>query len=271
MYPDDPPGPPGPSLEDPPYTCIPVAFMERLSPLSDNDRILDAVENLLGYTFEDRAMLEQALRHRSYANEVGLPQIESNERLEFLGDSVIELAVTGVLFEDFPDYPEGELTKLRSPLVKGAALAEAADRLGLSEHILLGKGEESTGGRKKRSILADAFEAVVGALYLDGGFEVASGMVLHCLGPLIQEIVMWGSGDFKSELQERATKKFGSVPRYRIKEEGPDHFKTFHASVELGDRKFGPVSGSSKKEAEQGAARVALIKLGWSDGGQAQR
>ena len=104
------------------------------------DRILDAVENLLGYTFDDRQILEQALSHRSYTNEKGRPLIESNERLEFLGDSVIELAVTHVLFEDFPDYPEGELTKLRSPLVKGAALAEAADKLGLSELILLGRG-----------------------------------------------------------------------------------------------------------------------------------
>lgn len=226
------------------------------------------MENLLGYAFDDRAFLEQALRHRSYANEQGLPLIESNERLEFLGDSVIELAVTSMLYEDFPDYPEGELTKLRSPLVKGAALAEAADRLGLSEHVLLGKGEEATGGRGKRSILADAFEAVVGALYLDGGFEVASGMVLACLGPLIGDIVKWGAGDFKSELQERSTKEFGSVPRYRIREEGPDHFKTFHATVEVGHGKYGPVSGSSKKEAEQGAARAALMKLGWSNGGQ---
>ena len=222
------------------------------------DRILDAVENLLGYTFDDRQILEQALSHRSYTNEKGRPLIESNERLEFLGDSVIELAVTHVLFEDFPDYPEGELTKLRSPLVKGAALAEAADKLGLSELILL--------GRRKRSILADAYEAVVGAIYMDGGFEVAAGMVMSCLGPLIHDIVSWGSGDFKSELQERATKKFGAVPRYRIRDEGPDHFKTFHATVEVGNKKYGPVAGPSKKEAEQGAARAALLKLGWTTG-----
>ncbi|HEY5493579.1 MAG TPA: ribonuclease III [Candidatus Anoxymicrobiaceae bacterium] len=230
------------------------------------DRTLDAVENLLGYAFEDRALLAQALSHRSYTNQKGRPLIESNERLEFLGDSVIELAVTHVLFEDFPDYPEGELTKLRSPLVKGAALAEAAEKMGLSELILLGKGEEATGGRSKKSILADAYEAVVGALYMDGGFEVAAGLVISCLGPLIHDIVTWGSGDFKSELQERATKKFGSVPRYRIKEEGPDHFKTFHATVEVGNKKYGPVAGPSKKEAEQGAARAALLKLGWTTG-----
>ena len=230
------------------------------------DRTLDAVENLLGYTFDDRELLAQALSHRSYTNEKGRPLIESNERLEFLGDSVIELAVTHVLFEDFPEYPEGELTKLRSPLVKGAALAEAAHRMGLSEHILLGRGEDATGGRTKKSILADGYEAVVGALYLDGGFEIASGLVISCLGPLIEDIVTWGSGDFKSELQERATKKFGAVPRYRIRDEGPDHFKTFHATVEVGNKKYGPVAGPSKKEAEQGAARAALLKLGWTTG-----
>jgi ribonuclease-3 len=239
--------------------------------LADTDRILDAVENLLGYTFNDPALLLQALMHRSYINEQGLPLIESNERLEFLGDSVIELAVTHVLFEDFPDYPEGELTKLRSPLVKGAALADAADKMGLGDYVLLGKGEEGTGGRSKRSILADAFEAVAGAIYLDGGFGVACGMVLSCLGPLIHDIVKWGSGDFKSELQELSTKRTGAVPRYRMKEEGPDHFKTFHATVEVNDRKYGPVAGSSKKEAEQGAARAALIKLGWSTSGKKKR
>lgn len=233
--------------------------------MAETDRNLEAVENLLGYTFNDRTLLLQALRHRSYANEIGLPSIESNERLEFLGDSVLELSVTHLLYEDFPDYPEGELTKLRSPLVRGTALAEAADRLGLGDHVFLGRGEEGTGGRKKRSILADCFEAVVGALYLDGGFDVARGMVISCLEPLIHDILMWGSGDFKSELQEFSTKRFGGVPRYRIREEGPDHFKTFHATVEVNGKRYGPVAGPSKKEAEQGAARAALIKLGWSD------
>lgn len=231
--------------------------------MTSSGHILDALENLLGYHFEDPSLLLQALRHRSYANEQGMPSIESNERLEFLGDSVVELAVTHVLFEDFPEYPEGELTKMRSPLVKGAALAEAAERLGLGEFVLLGKGEESTGGRGKKSILADTFEAVIGALYMDGGFDVARGMIISCLEPFIHDIVKWGPGDFKSELQELAAKRRGAMPRYRIREEGPDHFKTFHATVEIGRQKYGPVAGSSKKEAEQGAARAALIKLGW--------
>ena len=225
--------------------------------------VLEGVTDLLGYRFVDNHLLFQALCHRSYANEIGLPSIESNERLEFLGDSVVELAVTHLLFEDFPDYPEGELTKLRSPLVRGKALADVSRHVGLDKYILLGKGEEMTGGRQKQSILADTYEAVVGALYLDGGFDVARGFVISCLEDMIREIVKWGPGDFKSELQEIATKRVGSGPRYRIRDEGPDHFKTFHATVEVGDKKFGPVAGTSKKESEQGAARLALMKLGW--------
>ncbi|MBN1289910.1 MAG: ribonuclease III [Actinobacteria bacterium] len=228
---------------------------------------LSEVEKLLGYNFKDSSLLFLALCHRSYINEIGMPLVESNERLEFLGDSVVELAMTHVLYEDFPDYLEGELTKLRAPLVRGKALAEAATKLGLGEHVLLGKGEEATGGRMKRSIMADTFEAVVGAIYLDGGFDVARGLVISCLESKIHEIVKWGPGDYKSELQELAAKFDGSVPRYSISEEGPDHFKTFHATVEVAGGKFGPVAGTSKKEAEQGAARVAIMKLGWNRNG----
>ena len=231
--------------------------------MNEPELVLGKVEDLLGYGFKDRSLLFQALCHRSYVNEKGLPYIESNERLEFLGDSVVELAVTHVLFEDFPELPEGELTKLRSPLVMGKALADVAKRLGLDQCVLLGKGEDMTGGREKQSILADTFEAVVGALYMDGGFDVSRGFVISCLEQMMHEIVKWGSGDFKSELQEHAAKGVGSVPRYKIRDEGPDHFKTFHATVEVGDRAFGPVAGTSKKEAEQGAARLALMRLGW--------
>ncbi len=231
------------------------------SALTEIDRKLEAVENILGYAFEDRGLLMQALCHKSYANERGWPLEDANERLEFLGDSVIELSVTHLLFEDFPDAQEGELTKLRASIVKGTALAKAAERMGLPEFIMLGKGEESTGGRKKRSIQADTYEAVVAALYLDGGFDIARGMVLSVLDFVIGETVEKGVGDFKSELQELSAKRYGSVPRYRITEEGPDHYKTFHATVRVGDRQFGPVPGGSKKESEQGVARVALKKL----------
>ncbi len=231
--------------------------------MSELDPILKGVEDLLGYRFKDRSILFLALCHRSYVYEKELSPIESNERLEFLGDSVVELAVTTLLYEDFPDYFEGELTKLRSPLVRGKALADVAQQLGINNYVLLGKGEEMTGGREKQSILADTFEAVVGALYVDGGFDVARGFVISSLERLIHEIVKWGPGDFKSELQELSTKRKRAVPRYRIKDEGPDHFKTFHATVDVGGDSFGPVAGSSKKEAEQGAARLALLKLGW--------
>lgn len=227
---------------------------------------------MLGYHFNDKQLLMQALCHRSYANERGWPLIEANERLEFLGDSVVELSVTHMIYEDFPEYDEGGLTKLRAPVVSGPALAKAAAEIGLGDLVLLGKGEEVTGGRKKQSILADAFEAVVGALYLDGGFDVARGMVISCLETMIHEIIKWGIGDHKSDLQELAAKRLSSVPRYKVTEEGPDHYKTFHATVTVGGKQYGPVPGPNKKEAEQGAARVALKKLGWlqeeQDGGR---
>lgn len=238
--------------------------------MEEREKIVESVENLLGYTFKDKKLLLQALCHKSYTNEKGMPPFESNERLEFLGDSVVELSVTHMLFEDFPESQEGELTKVRSLLVRGKALAHAAERLGLGEYILLGKGEDSTGGRRKPSILADTFEAVVGALYLDGGFDVARGMVISFLEAMVHEVTRWGPGDYKSDLQELAAKRLGGVPRYRVTEEGPDHYKTFHVTVEVGGDRYGPVPGTSKKEGEQGAARVALIKLGWmreGDGG----
>jgi len=238
--------------------------------VNEHEDTLKAVEDVLGYEFRDRPLLLLALCHRSYTNEKGWPLIESNERLEFLGDSVVELAVTHLLYEDFPEYPEGELTKVRAPLVQRRGLARAAERLGLGDYVLLGRGEETTGGRRKQSILADTFEAVVGALYMDGGFDVARGMVISCLEGMLHEIIKWGAGDYKSELQELAAKRVGGKPRYSVREEGPDHYKTFHATVQVGGKSYGPVTGSSKKEAEQGAARVALLKLGWieeTDGG----
>ena len=235
---------------------------EDIDRAKEHENILKAVETALGYKFRDRSLILLALCHRSYMNERGWPLTQSNERLEFLGDSVVEIAVTHLLYEDFPEYPEGELTKLRAPLVQRSGLARAALRLGLGDHVLLGRGEEATGGRQKQSILADTFEAVVGALYMDGGFEVARGMVISCVEGMLHEIIKWGAGDYKSELQELSAKRLGAVPRYRVRAEGPDHYKTFHATVEVADSSFGPVTGSSKKEAEQGAARVALLKLG---------
>ena len=233
--------------------------------IEEHKEKLDDLERILGYRFKDRSLLLQSLLHRSYVNERGMPLIESNERLEFLGDSVIELSVTHLLFEDLTDYREGDLTKLRATVVGGRALAAAARRMGLAQYVLLGKGEELTGGRQKDSILADAFEALVAALYLDAGFDAARGMVISLLESTLHEIVKWGSGDSKSLLQEISVKKLGTVPRYSIAEEGPDHYKTFHATVQVGDSRFGPVPGTSKKEAEQGVAWVALKRLGWEE------
>lgn len=248
------------------FSRLKYYFGSKRSPQGDSHledgNLVREVEEALGYRFADPALLLHALCHRSVVHEWGRPLIESNERLEFLGDSVVELAITHFLFEDYPDYPEGELTKLRAPIVQGKALAEAATRLGLDAYVLLGKGEEGTGGRRKKSILADTFEAVVGALYLDGGYDVARGFVISSLRKKIQEVITWGPQDYKSELQELAARELDSVPVYRVREEGPDHYKTFHATVEVSDRHFGPVAGTSKKEAEQGAARIAILKLG---------
>lgn len=243
---------------------------EDIDRVKEHENTLSAVEDVLGYEFHDRSLLLLALCQKSYSNEQGWPLTESNERLEFLGDSVVELAVTHMLYEDFPEYTEGELTKIRAPLVQRRGLARAAEQLGLGDYVLLGRGEEVTGGRQKQSILADTFEAVVGALYLDGGFEVTRGMVISCLEGMLHEVIKWGAGDYKSELQELSAKWLGVGPRYKVRAEGPDHYKTFHATVGVGDSSFGPVTGSSKKEAQQGAARVALLKLGWiedTDGG----
>lgn len=239
--------------------------------MNEPDKSVDAMEKLLGYRFKDRSIIFKALCHRSYINERGMPLRDSNERLELLGDSVVELAVTCVLYEDFPDYQEGELTKVRASLVQRSALAQAAERLGLGEYLMLGKGEELTGGRRKSSILADAFEAVVGALYLDGGFKVARGMIISCLEGAIHEVLEWGPGDYKSELQEMSVKRDGSVPRYSVSGEGPDHFMTFQATVKVSGKSFGPVAGTSKKEAEQGAARLAIEGLGWVSGDERPR
>ena len=239
---------------------------EDIERVEEHENKLSAVEDVLGYEFHDRSLLLLALCHKSYSNEQGWPLTESNERLEFLGDSVVELAVTHMLYEDFPEDSEGELTKIRATLVQRRGLARTAEQLGLGDFVLLGKGEEATGGRQKQSILADTFEAVVGALYIDGGFNDARGMVISCLEGMLHEIIKWGAGDYKSELQELSAKRLRAAPRYMVREEGPDHYKTFHASVKVGDSSFGPVTGPSKKEAEQGAARVALLKLGWIEG-----
>jgi ribonuclease III len=186
----------------------------------------------------------------------------SNERLEFLGDAVLGLVVTDYLFNTYPDLPEGELAKVRASVVNAGALAEVAGGLDLGAALLLGKGEDASGGREKPSILADAMEAVIGAVYLDAGWHEASAFVMALLGERIEEAAAGPGGqDFKTRLQELAARSFDQLPRYEVTDDGPDHAKRFFATVFLGGKPHGEGEGRSKKQAEQAAARVAWQTL----------
>ncbi|MCC6749554.1 MAG: ribonuclease III [Deltaproteobacteria bacterium] len=223
-------------------------------------RRLGPLEERLGYVFRDPALLEQALTHRSHVNEGTGTRDAHNERLEFLGDAVVDLVVGQFLMEHLPTAREGQLSKLRAMVVSEASLARAAEALAVGDYLRLGRGEEQTGGRRKTSILADAFEAVVGAVHLDGGFEVAARVVRALLGHLIERAVGGElDGDHKTRLQEVAQGQVQQVPRYEVLEErGPDHAKVFTVGVFVGDQMVARAEGHSKKEAEQGAARLAL-------------
>jgi ribonuclease-3 len=187
---------------------------------------------------------------------------ESNERLEFLGDAVLGLVVTDHVYRAYPDLPEGELAKVRAAVVSAAALAEVAAELGLGEALALGKGEGASGGREKPSILADATEAIIGAVYLDGGWVVAQSFVLGLLGDRITDAAAGPGGhDYKTRLQELAARTYESVPVYQVLDEGPDHAKQFFASVLVGESRFTGGEGRSKKQAEQAVARLAWEAL----------
>jgi ribonuclease-3 len=212
-------------------------------------------------TFHDPALLERALTHRSYLNEhIELVDAQDNERLEFLGDAVLDFITGAWLFNRFPELDEGKLTTLRAALVRVTTLAEFARTLGLPELILLGKGEIDTGGRNRNNILGDAFEAVLGALYLDQGIDACRGFVLPFLESATPTILTGNADrDPKSKLQEWSQGKLGVTPRYKmVGTTGPDHAKTFLVEVWLGDNVFAHGSGTSKQLAEQVAARSAL-------------
>jgi ribonuclease-3 len=213
------------------------------------------LERALGVKLEP-GLLERALTHRSYAYENG--GLPTNERLEFLGDSVLGLVVTDTLYRGHPDLPEGQLAKLRAAVVNMRALAGVARGLKVGAHIRLGRGEEGTGGRDKSSILADTLEALIGAVYLDLGLSEASDLVHRLFDALIDRSAGLGAGlDWKTSLQElTATEELG-VPEYHVAESGPDHQKTFKAAVRVGGRTYGSGEGRSKKEAEQNAAEAA--------------
>lgn len=205
-------------------------------------------------------MLELALTHRSYAYESG--GIPTNERLEFLGDSVLGLIVTQSLYSKFPDLDESRLSPLRSGVVNTKALAVIARQLSLGNYLRIGKGEESSGGRDKSSILADSLEALVGAIYLEHGIDVTAHKVLEWFGPLIASAYAQGTGiDAKTGLQELAAFRNLSAPEYEIEESGPDHDKSFTAVAIVSGERFAVGSGKSKREAEQVAAKLALEVL----------
>ena len=218
------------------------------------------LEEGIGYNFRDPALLELALTHSSYANERRAEGCRDNERLEFLGDSILGFLVASKLYRNFPDRPEGELTKLRADLVCETSLAAVAEELELGKYLRLGRGEEHTGGRTRRSILADAVEAVLAAIYLDGGFETAQRFVDRFV--LSRMDADEKHGDYKTQLQELVQQHSGQTLTYPLlNEEGPDHNKTFTVQVALNGEVLGVGRGRTKKQAEQAAARQALSAL----------
>ena len=232
------------------------------------------LETVLGYSFRDRDLLQQALRHASWCNEQPAStqnekaRLEDNERLEFLGDAVLDLVVGHKLMTRYPQLAEGELSVTRAQVVSETGLSEVAAALGLGQYLMLGKGEEKSGGRTKPSILADAFEAILAAVYLDGGFAAASDMVGRLLSQRIETVEFKGFYDFKTRLQETAQARLKSTPTYRVVSElGPDHDKRFVVAVTIGTDEWARAVGKSKKEAEQMAAAEAHFRLEGSDVG----
>ena len=225
---------------------------------------MQELERKLNYTFRDPALLGEALSHSSYANEHRAAHLNSNERLEFLGDSVLGFVTAEFLFVQHPDLPEGDLTRIRAALVCEQSLYEVARKLGLGQYLKLGRGEEAGGGRERISILADATEAVFAAVYLDGGITAASALIHRVLlDAEREEVVEERRRDYKTALQELVQRQADQVLTYQmVREEGPDHAKTVAAEVLLNGEALGTGSGHSKKEAEQAAAKAALQALG---------
>ena len=229
---------------------------------------MDAIrqENLLafagrlGHAFEDLSHLNNALCHSSYVHEHPDEHLDANERMEFLGDAVLELCITRLLYFQYPDAPEGKLSKARSGMVNESRLDTIARELGLGEHLLLGKGEELQGGREKPSILADALEAVLAGVYLDSGLEAADTVIRNLFGPYLQGAIRRASRkDFKTRIQELVQETQHLTPRYALVDsQGPDHDKTFYVALTIDDAVLARGQGKSKKEAEQHAAQKGL-------------
>jgi ribonuclease-3 len=219
--------------------------------------LAEPLEAVIGYRFRDPSLLKQALSHKSFASESGTGVY--NERLEFLGDSVLAAVVAHQLFAEYPDEPEGTLSKKKSLLVSRPSLAAWAEEIGLGAHLLLGVGEETTGGRTRQSLLANALEALLGAMYLDGGYDAAAGFIRSWCSRKHRDLL---ETDHKSRLQELLQKKHKTPPTYELTSaDGPDHDKTFSVLVRIGQRELGRGAGKNKKEAEQAAARDALSRM----------
>lgn len=225
------------------------------------------LEHRLGYRFRDRGLLEHALTHRSRAHEDVTGGVADNESLEFLGDAVLGFVMADVIFRDFPEADEGQKSKVKASVVSTAALVQVGERLGLGQYLLLGRGEEKSGGRRKQALIADTCEAVIAAIYLDGGLDVARRFILRAFHDLLDEVKQPGlltamTGDYKSALQEWLQDQRHALPEYRVvATRGPDHEKEFSVEVWSESRLLASATGRSKKEAEQAAARHALERL----------
>jgi ribonuclease-3 len=228
---------------------------------------LEPLERRIGYRFKDRGMLEHALTHRSRVHEDASGGVFDNESMEFLGDSVLGFVIAAMLFREFPQHNEGQKSKLKASLVSAAALARLGDRLGIGEFLILGRGEEKTGGRRKHAIIADCYEALIAAIYLDGGIEPAEKFIAREFSALIEEARRTGAAasftdDWKSALQEYLQSGGRGLPVYRLAAEvGPDHRKSFVVEVMVDGEAVAKAEGRSKKEAAQLAARAALERL----------
>lgn len=236
----------------------------RVVPMHD---ALADFERRLAYRFGDRRYLAQALTHRSYAHETPEDETRDNESYEFLGDAVLGFVIADIVFHEFPLTDEGQKSKVKASLVSAVALARVAEGLGLGEQLRLGRGEEKTGGRRKQALLSDACEALIAALYLDGGIDAARAFIVREFEPLLaaarrEDQASSVRGDFKSALQEHLQATRRALPEYRtLREDGPDHDKTFHIEVRVGPVVLATASGRTKKDAEQDAARRALEAL----------
>ena len=223
----------------------------------------EALQQTISYRFRDRGLLEHAMTHTSRANEDVSGGVRDNESLEFLGDAVLGFLIADLLFNEFPEHDEGQKSKIKAAMVSTATLGRLAERLSLGEHLLLGRGEEKTGGRQKQALLADSYEALIAAIYLDGGIEHARAFVVREFAALVDEARVGAAGqDYKSALQELVQSRNEPLPEYRlIGTVGPDHRKLFQVEVVVNGGPVADATGTSKKEAEQEAARLALERL----------